>query len=347
MRDIINEVQRWLDSGDERVRLATVIRTFNSAPRAAGAKMAINSSGKIAGSLSGGCVEASVIEEAAGMSAGSEPKVLHFEASDERAWSVGLPCGGAIDVLLEPLDRDNFQFLREALQKDEPASSLTVIKGSPEVLGKKAAWSQTVKPHGTLPQQLAQRLADRCESLHSAGTVSVDQGIEAFVEIFPPPTTLVIVGGVHIAVALVRLAKIVGFRTVVIDPRGTFGDGDRFPGVDRLVRLWPEEAYSTATLTQATAVAVLTHDPKIDDPALAGALKSPAFYVGALGSARSQESRRQRLRQLGFPDADLARIRGPIGLDIGAANPEEIALAILSEIVATSRQGAARPRTTG
>lgn len=340
----MDEVQRWLDSGDERIRLATVIRTFNSAPRAPGAKMAMSGTGMIAGSVSGGCVEASVIEESAGMSAGSAAKVLHFEASDERAWSVGLSCGGAIDVLLEPLDRLNFQFLSSALRKDETASSLTIIKGPTELLGKKTAWSRSMEPRGTMPDPLARKLVAASEELHGTGTIRADQGVEAFVEIFPPVPTLVIVGGVHIGVALARLAKIIGYRTVVIDPRRTFGTGERFPAVDRLILSWPDEAFSSVQLTPETAVAVLTHDPKIDDTALAAALGSRAFYVGALGSLRSQEKRRQRLRLMGFSEPDISRIRGPIGLDIGAANPEEIALAVLSEVVAVARHGNAAQR---
>ena len=340
----MDEVQRWLDAGDRRIRLATVIRTFNSAPRTAGAKMAISGNGAIAGSVSGGCVEASVIEESAGKGAGSGPRVLHFEASDERAWSVGLSCGGTIDLLLEPLDEQNFQLLRTALRNDGTASSLTVIEGPADLLGKKTAWSRSMIPRGTLPDPLARKLVTVSEALRRTGTIRADQGIEAFVEIFPPVTTLVMVGGVHIAVALARLAKVIGFRTVVIDPRGTFGSGERFPDVDRLLPSWPDEALSTIELTPETAVAVLTHDPKIDDPALAAALRSAAFYVGALGSRRSQDKRAQRLREQGFSELDISRIRGPIGLDIGAANPEEIALAVLSEVVAVARRGNAARR---
>jgi len=337
MRDIIEAVQGWLQSGETGIAVATVIRTFNSAPRRPGAKMAISANGRIAGSVSGGCIEAAIIEESAEMTEGRPPKVLHFEPADERAWQVGLPCGGSVDVLLEPLQSDHFRFLAAQLEENERAFSVTIIRGPRDLLGKKVTWSRSRELRGTVPSVLAKRLASAAEGLTNAAVVTVGEGLEAFVEVFQPAPTLVMVGGVHIAVALARLARILGYRTVVVDPRRTFGSAERFPDVDRLLQVWPEEAYAAVGMTPETAVAVLTHDPKLDEPALAGALRGPAFYVGALGSSRNQEKRRERLRQQGFSDSDLARIRGPIGLDIGAATPEEIALSILAQIVAQSR----------
>ncbi len=333
----MEEVQRWLDSGERHIILATVIRTYNSAPRAAGSKMAIRGDGRITGSVSGGCVESAVIEEGLRMGAHQPLKILHFETADDRAWEVGLPCGGSIDVLVERLNRQHFQFLREKLLLNERAIAATITRGPQELLGQKIAFSQSGELPGAARTTLFERLMRAARLQISSATVDIGEGLEAFVDVFPPATTLVIVGGVHVGVALARLAKIIGYLTVVIDPRKTFGNAERFPEVDRLLQVWPDEAYAMMGLTPETAVAVLTHDPKLDDPALAGALRSPAFYVGALGSARAQARRRERLQGLGFSQAELARIHGPIGLDLHAATPEEIGLSILSEIVALTR----------
>ena len=342
----MEDVQRWLDSGEQHIVLATVIKTYSSAPRPAGSKMAIRGDGRITGSVSGGCVESAVIEEALRMAAHQPPRILHFETADERAWEVGLPCGGSIDVLVEPLNRQHFQFLREKLLLNEPAVAATITRGPEELLGEKIALSRSGEPLGPARSTLFERLMRAARHQTSSATVDIGEGLEAFVDVFPSVTTLVIIGGVHVGVALARLAKIVGYLTVVIDPRRTFGNAERFPEVDRLLQVWPDEAYAMMELTPETAVAVLTHDPKLDDPALAGALRSPAFYVGALGSARAQAQRRKRLQQLGFSQAELARIHGPIGLDLRAATPEEIGLSILSEIVALTRGADAVLRKT-
>lgn len=337
MRDVIDDVQRWLDSGERHIVLATVIRTFNSAPRGVGSKMAIRGDGKIAGSVSGGCVEAAVIEEGVRMAAHQPPRILHFDTADENAWEIGLPCGGSIDVLIEHLNQEHFRFLRERLRENEQVVAVTVIRGPEALLGEKIAFARRGEPFGTARTTLFERLMRAARPLTSSAIVDIGEGMEAFVDVIPPATTMVIVGGVHVGLALARLARIVGYRTVVIDPRKTFGNAERFPDVDRLLQVWPDEAYRMIELTPETAVAVLTHDPKLDDPALAGALRSAAFYVGAMGSARSQEQRRTRLQRLGLTQAEIARIHGPIGLDIAAATPEEIGLSILSEVVALTR----------
>jgi xanthine dehydrogenase accessory factor len=164
--------------------------------------------------------------------------------------------------------------------------------------------------------------------------LTLPDGIELFVNVLLPPPTLVIIGGVHIALALVTLAKTVGYRAVVVDPRAAFGNAHRFPHADQLLTLWPDEAFGQLPLTRTTAVAALTHDPKLDDPALQIALPSPAFYVGALGSQSTQAQRRARLLEAGIPPEALARLHGPIGLNLKAKSPEEIALAIMAEVVA-------------
>ena len=295
MREILGEVQRWIDSGERQIVLATVIRTFSSAPRGVGSKMAIRGDGRIAGSISGGCVDSAVIEEGLRISANQGPRILHFETADERAWEVGLPCGGSIDVLVEHLNHQHFRFLRERLLGNERAVSVTVTGGPQELVGRKVTFSQSGKPLSALEGTLSERMIAAGRHQHGSAMVDIGEGLEMFVDVFPPTTTLVIVGGVHVAVALARLAKIIGYVTVVIDPRKTFGNAERFPDVDRLLQCWPDEAYATVELAPETAVAVLTHDPKLDDPAFTGAIRSPAFYIGAMGSARSQERRRGRL----------------------------------------------------
>jgi xanthine dehydrogenase accessory factor len=187
--------------------------------------------------------------------------------------------------------------------------------------------------HADLDQQ-AMDLARDALTQGESRRVTLKEGVEAFMEVVLPPPTLIAVGGVHITIALMSLAKTLGYRTIVIDPRTAFGSEERFPNVDRLIPLWPDEAFQQIPLTRSTAIAMLTHDPKLDDPALKIALPSPAFYVGALGSKTTQAKRRQRLLDDGLTDEQLNRLHGPIGLDIGAGTPEEIAMSIMAEIVA-------------
>lgn len=343
MRDVIPDINRWLESGDTDIRIATVLKTYGSAPRGVGGKMAVGSRGGISGSISGGCVESSIIEEARSMPADSAPAILHFETSDDNAWDVGLPCGGTIDVLLEPLRLDHYSFLEQRIAANERAYSVTVVGGGVLPVGGKISFGADGAAIGSSGggDGLDRRLRELAERSEQSARIETDDAMDLFVEVFPPAPTLVLIGGVHIAIALVRLAKILGFRTVVVDPRKTFGTAERFPEVDRLIDSWPDKAFEQIELTPETAVVVLTHDPKLDDPALVAALRSPAFYLGALGSNRTQARRKQRLLEAGFSAEELSRIHGPVGLDIGAASPEEIALSIATEIVALSRNAGA------
>lgn len=342
MRDVIADINRWIESGDTDIRIATVLKTYGSAPRGVGGKLAIAARGGISGSISGGCVESSIIEEARSMPADSAPTILHFETSDDSAWDVGLPCGGTIDVLLEPLNLEHYAFLERRIGANERAYSVTVIGGQGPSAGGKLSFDTDGRVIGSSGggEALDERLIELSRQAKRSEKIETEEGVELFVEVFPPAPTLVLIGGVHIAIALVRIAKLLGFRTVVVDPRKTFGSAERFPDVDRLITRWPEEAFEEIELTPETAVVVLTHDPKLDDPALLRALRSPAFYIGALGSNRTQSRRKQRLLDAGFSADELSRIHGPVGLDIGAASPGEIALSIATEIVALSRNAA-------
>lgn len=333
MMEVINDVNRWLAGGDA-VALATVVQTWGSAPRKVGAKMALTPNGDISGSVSGGCVEGAVFDEGTAVLQTNQPKLLHFGVADETAWDVGLACGGTIEVFVERLDTAVFQFIQTLIQNDEAGAAITIIRGPEELLGRKLAISRLGARLGTLGNDTLDGLAIAAEAnaVHPECTQLTDE-IEVFIDTVRPAPTLIIIGGVHIAIALTSFAQTLGFRTVVIDPRRAFGSEARFSHVDKLIQAWPEKAFAKVEITRETAVALLTHDPKIDDPALKTILKANPFYIGALGSKKTHAKRIERLRGYGFVDEDIGKIHGPIGLDIGAQTPEEIALAIMAEIV--------------
>ncbi|HKD18024.1 MAG TPA: XdhC family protein [Thermoanaerobaculia bacterium] len=337
MRDVLPDIERWLGEG-RRVALATVVETWGSAPRTVGGKMAVSDDRRIAGSVSGGCVEGAVVEAAADVLASGTPRLLRFGVSDDTAWSVGLACGGSIEVFLEPVAKELFGPVRDALKAERPVALATVIRGADADVGRKAVLFENGKT-----------LGDRDEATLDAARAALSEsrsrrfavgGREIFADVQLPSPRMVIVGGVHIAVALVGLAKALGFRTILVDPRAAFANPKRFPHVDEIRSEWPAEALSKIGLNAGTAVAVLAHDPKLDDPALIAALASSAFYVGALGSARTQEKRRTRLVAAGVSAEALRRLHAPIGLDLGGRSPEEIALSVMAEVVA-ARHGKA------
>jgi len=337
MRDILPDLDNWHADNNESIALATVIQTWGSSPRRAGAKMAITPDGRITGSVSGGCVEGAVFETGVEVLKSSTPQLLHFGVADETAWEVGLACGGSIDIFVKPLDTNFFQALRSILIDESPAVIVTVVRGPNEIFGREMVLREDGDVTGTISNELDEPVLELARETLSNGTsqrVMLSDSIEVFLEVILPPPTLIAVGGVHITIALVSLAKTLGYRTVVIDPRSAFGSVERFPHVDQLIQLWPDEAFQQVKPTRSTAIAMLTHDPKLDDPALKIALPSPAFYVGALGSKTTQAKRRQRLLDEGLSVAQLNRLHGPIGLEIGAGTPEEIAMSIMAEIVA-------------
>ena len=341
MRDILAELDRWVPEG-EPIALATVIQTWGSSPRRAGAKMAFTPSGKITGSVSGGCVEGAVYDAGIQVLKTKRPQLLHFGVANETAWEVGLACGGSIDIFIKPLDTDLFTALRSVLVEEQPAVLVTVVRGPDDLLGAELLVEASGRVTGTLHQAVDARAGELAQETLAQGRsrrVDLNGEIEIFLEVILPPATLIAVGGGHITVALVALAKTLGYRTVVIDPRSAFGNEQRFPDVDRLIQRWPNEAFQEVPISRSTAIAMLTHDPKLDDPALKIALPSPAFYVGALGSKTTQAKRRQRLLDEGLVEEQLDRLYGPIGLDIDAGTPEEIALSIMAEIVAARNRG--------
>ncbi len=333
MKEVIEAINQWLDE-DQAVAVATVVQTWGSAPRKVGAKMALTPNGRLAGSVSGGCVEGAVFEEGAQVLESNHPKLLHFGVADETAWDVGLACGGTIEVFVERLDTAVTQFIHKLMQKDAAGAAITIIRGPEEMLGRKLAVSRAGERLGTLGNAKLDSQAMAAEAtLTQPQRLQLTEEIEVFIDTIRPAPTLMMVGGVHIAIALTYFAKTLGYRTIVIDPRRAFGSDERFPHVDQLIQAWPEKAFAEVTITRETAVALLTHDPKIDDPALKVILKAQPFYIGALGSRKTHAKRLERLRGYGFGEMDYGRIHAPIGLNIGSQTPEEIALAIMAEIV--------------
>jgi len=343
MREILPDIVEWL-AEDETVALATVVETWGSSPRKAGAKMAMTPGGKIAGSVSGGCVEAAVFEAGVETLKTGRPKLLHYGVADEDAWQVGLACGGTIDIFVKPLEQAFFERLRGEIQANQRFAVVTVLQGPDSLLGREILVGENGEVTEPLRDGLVEIVIEKARQAMAerrSQRISLSPGMETtqiFIEVINPPPTLVIVGGVHTAIALTSIAKTLGFHTVVVDPRKAFGSPERFPHVDRLIQSWPEDAFTLIDLDKETAIAMFTHDPKIDDPALKIALNSPAFYIGALGSPQTQEKRRRRLLGEGFTTEQIDRIHGPIGIEIGSETPEEVALAVMAEVVAAYRR---------
>jgi len=331
-RDVAKDVERWKAEGED-VALATVVRTWGSGPRGPGAKMALTNDARIAGSVSGGCVEAAVVEEGRDVLETGTPKLLRFGIADETAWSVGLTCGGSIEIFVEKLDDSFFRASLEALETRRALARATVIRGAD--VGRTVLVRDGESAEGEIGAA-AERALERGQS----EVITAADGSEVFIDVELPPPSLVMVGGVHIAIALTAMAKTLGYRTIVIDPRGVFGNEERFPHADLLIPEWSDEGLEALGLDRSSAVATLTHDPKIDDPALMVALRSPAFFIGALGSKKTQEKRKKRLLDRGLTEAELSRLFAPVGLDIGSRSPEEIALSVLAQIVAVRNRAA-------
>ena len=326
-RDGVPETALGWHRAGRGAAIATVVETWGSAPRRAGSLMAVSGEMELAGSVSGGCVEGAVAEEALDAIATGRPRMLEYGVSDGDAFAVGLACGGTIRVLLESVAAMGEARLAE-LVRLRAAHVPAVYTVDVE------RWERAVHAGPGLPPDLAERAAaDRTGA--DGARVSV---------VHNPPLRMAIVGGVHIAQALAGMAALAGFDVTVIDPRAAFASAARFPGT-AIDTAWPDAAMGAFAPDGRSAVVTLTHDPKLDDPALHVALRSEAFYVGALGSRRTNASRAERLRAAGFGEEALARVHGPVGLDIGAATPGEIAAAILAEAIACLRgRGAAAGR---
>lgn len=304
--------------------LATVIETWGSAPRQAGSQLAVSGDGEMLGSVSGGCVEGAVITEALDALQDRKSRVLTFGVSDETAFAAGLACGGTIRVLVEPVG-EGAEALPEAL-----LAGLTEARAAPRALAvvtRPSDWSRSLVVPGQDPATDVRFRSDR-SGMEEDGR---------FIAIHNPPLRLIVVGAVHIAQPLLAIARTCGYAPTLIDPRAAFGSADRFPG-ETILDDWPDEALAKLAPDARTAIVTLTHDPKLDDPAIRHALDGPAFYVGCLGSTRTHAKRVERLTAEGFTHDQIAKIHAPVGLDIGAKTPAEIAVSIMAQITEALRK---------
>ena len=311
----------WHRTG-RKAALATVIETWGSAPRQPGSQLAISGEGQIMGSVSGGCVEGAVVTEAMDAMEDGQSRVLTFGVSDETAFAVGLACGGTIRVLLEPVGRGLPADMLADLVAARAAKHPVAYSVHPE------SWARALLRPGQDAAADARLRSDKA-------------GVEEdgrFIAPHNPPLRLIVVGAVHIAQPLMILARALGYAPTLIDPRSSFGAAERFPG-ETILDDWPDEALTSLAPDSRTAVVTLTHDPKLDDPAIRIALRSAVFYLGCLGSKKTHAKRVDRLTEAGFSAAEIARIHAPVGLDIGAKTPAEIALSVMAQITQTLRQG--------
>jgi xanthine dehydrogenase accessory factor len=330
VKEVLADIERWRARG-EKFALATVVSTRRSAPRPTGSKLAISESGEMAGSVSGGCVESDVYDHACEVLAGARPQLLSYGIADELAFSVGLPCGGEIDVFVERTPEELVERLLRVIDTQERAVLFTVVEGEP--LGAELLVTETGEQVGDGPEELAGRVDELLRAVRNQ-LLELDDGRKVFAEIYGPPPRLLVIGAVDTAEALCTAAKQLGWRTIVADARAKFATRARIPSADDLLVAWPQDAIAQVAPDYDTAVLVLTHDDKFDVPAIQGALATEAFYIGALGSRRNQERRRERLLEAGVDEEQLDRVSGPTGLDIGADTPAETALSILGEILA-------------
>lgn len=351
MRELVASIQLWLSQG-KQIALATVVETQGSSPRPSGAKMLVSSNSEMVGSVSGGCVENAVVEEALQCIHTGKPRLLEYGIDNSSPWSVGLACGGQIKVFIEPIfptalpDGFNFIFfskLIELINAEKPFLIATVISGNKA--GEKGLFSSQTWVWGDperiwikeIDPLIKQLLTDENSNTRIAEIDNPAAKIVFLDKILPPPR-LVIVGAVHIAASLVNIAHELGYQTIVIDPRSTYLTRERFPTANDLIHAWPQEALEKINLNHMDCFVTLSHDQKIDVPALLCALKSGVGYIGLLGSKKTQAERFDALRAEGISNHLLERIHSPVGLNIGAISPEEIALAIMAEIISIRRK---------
>jgi len=373
VRDILEPISKWWDAG-QTFGLATVVRTFRSAPREPGAAMAVSPDGEAVGSVSGGCVEGAVYELASEVRESGQAVLQTYGISDDDAFAVGLTCGGIIDVLVEPVGPESFPELGEvaaAIRSGAPVAVATVIDGPGQVGARRVIWPAADEPaaadgsgpggrrgsQGTLGSgdRLDQAVDDDARGMLAQGLTGVRRygpdgerrrdDLSVFVHSFAPPPRMLVFGAIDFAAAVAREGKFLGYRVTVCDARRVFATRARFPDADEVVNDWPHRYLAGQAVDERTVICVLTHDPKFDVPLLEVALRTPAAYIGAMGSRRTHDDRLARLREAGLSEDELARLRSPIGLDLGARTPEETAVAIAAELIQLRWGGSGRPLT--
>ncbi|MFQ1003719.1 XdhC family protein [Modestobacter sp. SSW1-42] len=362
MRDVLGDLLAWWEAG-ETVGVGTVVGTWRSAPRPAGAAMLVGPGGTAVGSVSGGCVEGAVYTEATEVAATGEPTLQRYGVSDDDALAVGLTCGGILDVYVEAVSRATFPELgavAASVAAHEPVAVVTCVRGPAGRLGNRLVlWpDRTAGSLGTT--RLDEAVTDDARGMLAAGrTATLTYGADGerrgdeltlFVSSYAPPARMIVFGAIDFAAAVARVGSFLGHRVTVCDARPVFATARRFPDADEVVVDWPHRYLraeaDAGRVDERTVLCVLTHDPKFDVPLLEVALRLPVAYVGAMGSRRTHDERLARLREAGLTEAELTRLSSPIGLDLGARTPEETAVSIAAEIVA-GRWGGSGERLTG
>jgi xanthine dehydrogenase accessory factor len=389
VRDILNKVTKWWEAG-ETFGLATVVRTFRSAPRDPGAALAVSPDGEVIGSVSGGCVEGAVYELSMDVSQTGSPVLQTYGVSDDDAFAVGLTCGGILDIFVEPVNKARFPELGDiaaAVERGEPVAVATVIGGPGQVGARRVIWGRPAPEQvnteqvntdhtaagptgpdepddgwhagasGTLgsgprldaavDDDVRGMLAQGLTGIRRYGAHGERRGDElsVFVNAFAPPPRMLVFGAIDFAAAVARVGKFLGYHVTVCDARQVFATKSRFPDADEVIVEWPHRFLAGTSIDSRTVICVLTHDPKFDVPLLEVALRTPAGYIGAMGSRRTHDDRIERLREVGLTGAELARLRSPIGLDLGARTPEETAVSIAAELIQLRWGGSGQPLT--
>jgi xanthine dehydrogenase accessory factor len=360
VRDILDTIAKWW-AEDETFALATVVSTFRSAPRDPGAALAVEDGGEVIGSVSGGCVEGAVYELATEVTANGQSVLQRYGFSDDDAFAVGLTCGGIIDIFVEQVSKTTFPELgdiHEAVGRGEPVAVATVISGPGRTGARRVIWGDAARPAtGSLGsgERLDSAVDDDVRGMLAQGLTGIrrygEHGerlgdeLAVFVNSFAPPPRMYVFGAIDFAAAVARIGKFLGYYVTVCDARPVFATRARFPDADQVVVDWPHRFLAGVEADARTVICVLTHDPKFDVPVLEVALRTPAGYVGAMGSRRTHEDRIERLREIGLSEAELARLRSPIGLDLGARTPEETAVSIAAELIQLRWGGTGSPLT--
>ncbi len=357
MREVLSEVLSWYGGG-RACATATVVATFRSAPRLPGAAMAVSADGEAVGSVSGGCVEGAVYELAREVIASGVPVLERYGVSDDDAFAVGLTCGGIIDVLVEPVGADRVDELTtigRAVAAHEPVATATVISGPRPVGSRIVVWPDRVD--GTLRSTgLDVAVIDDARGMLEQGMTDVRRygadgerrrdDLAVFVQSFAPPPRLLVFGAIDFAAAVASIGSFLGYQVTVCDARPVFATSKRFPAAAEVVVSWPHSylaaEVAAGRVDDRTVICVLTHDPKFDVPLLEVALRTPAAYIGAMGSRRTHDDRLAKLSELGLTEAELDRLASPIGLDIGARTPAETAVSVAAEIIAVRWGGSGR-----